>query len=220
MSDQWDPKHVPVSESDIHDLCRAAFRGARRRGLSHEDAEEVANDALCAGRAAACFAELNSDERHRYVMKVARNLTSERLRRNRKTASLQLDADMPGPDVERDVLMIDALHKALLTLDVERFQTLVSYYEHGATENEIADTVGQTRGQIHNLRRSALEHLRKRLSVSEHQPPEGQEPTPPTSTSQTMVSPPESGLDGAQSELRSSTLNRIPMKGVGDPTQR
>jgi RNA polymerase sigma factor (sigma-70 family) len=150
----------------LYDEFAAQVYRCARRGLGHEDAEEIVNASFMAAR--------RHWERVRayafpiaYVMKTASNLRADALARaaRRQTVSLDdpsiLEPWLLWTSVDEDV---SRLHEALARLSPREEQVTVFYYWTGLPTRDIAEVLGVSVGHVSRTLSDARARLRRLLS--------------------------------------------------------
>jgi RNA polymerase sigma factor (sigma-70 family) len=159
----------------LYDEFTAQVYRCARRGLGHEDAEEIVNSSFMAAR--------RHWERVRayafpigYVMKSALNMRADALARaaRRQTVSLD-DPSTPEPwplwtSADEDA---SRLHEALRRLSPREEQVTVLYYWAGLPTRDIADAVGVSVGHVSRTLSDARARLHRLLSDSDGQTQDG-----------------------------------------------
>jgi RNA polymerase sigma factor (sigma-70 family) len=144
-----------------------AYRCARR-GLSHEDAEEIVNFSFLAARmhwerVRAFTAPIG------YVMKTVCNLRADALARRALRPSISLEdlPEIPGDDADvpanRDAH--DRLHAALTKLSPREEQMVVLYYWTGLPAKDIAAVLEVQPGHVSRTLSDARARLRRLLTL-------------------------------------------------------
>ena len=79
--------------------------------------------------------------------------------------SLQADLSRQ-PDVQtEDKIMLEQIYKIIKTLPSDEYNTIINYYLHGKTLDEIAAVLNITRSGVWQIRKRAIESIRKSLDI-------------------------------------------------------
>ena len=82
-------------------------------------------------------------------------------------AAENLHADLSRlPDVEiEQKIMLEDIYKILKTLPLDEYETIVHYYLLGKTLDDIAKLLNMTRSGVWQIRKRAIENIRRRLNI-------------------------------------------------------
>lgn len=79
--------------------------------------------------------------------------------------SLQVDLSRQ-PDIEiEEKIMLEDIYKVLKTLPIDEYETIVHYYFLGKTLDEIAKLLNMTRSGVWQIRKRAIESIRRKLKI-------------------------------------------------------
>ena len=79
--------------------------------------------------------------------------------------SMQADLSRQ-PDIEtEEKIMLEEIYKILRTLPADEYNTIINYYLLGKTLDEIAKLLNMTRSGVWQIRKRAIESIRKQLNI-------------------------------------------------------
>lgn len=151
------------------DLYAFVYRNLRAQGLSHADAEDLAQDIL-----EAAYVHLDTVEpsrRHAWLLKVTRNKVVDRARRNRRLHPLAEMPESADPSLGPDEIALQSIDRLMLLEAIgclpEREQHLlrIRYLEERSVI-ETADALGMSPGAAKVALHRARERLRKVLEAT------------------------------------------------------
>jgi RNA polymerase sigma-70 factor, ECF subfamily len=158
-------------EQQISPHLKSAYNLARWLTGSHEDAEDVVQEAFL--RAFSAFENLRSDDGKPWLLAIVRNTCLTWMKRNRTTSAMvgldeQVeDRSEPSPDPE-EILLIslnrEEVRRALEQLPSEFREAIVLRELEGLSYKEIASTVGVPLGTVMSRLSRGREWLRRILS--------------------------------------------------------
>jgi RNA polymerase sigma-70 factor (sigma-E family) len=169
---------VAVSHPDdgLHDFVRAAWPRLLRTAYllcgNREDAEDVTQAALV--RVVRHWRHVErADDPFAYARAVLVNTANSRWRRARRLRQLTVDSARAEPDPSgstvrdpaADVVLRDAVHRALAELPPRMRAVLVLRFFEDLTEAQAADTLGCSVGSVKSQTSRGLARLRERLDV-------------------------------------------------------
>ena len=158
-------------EKQISPHLKSAYNLARWLTGSHEDAEDVVQEAFM--RAFSAFDNLRSEDGKAWLLTIVRNTSLTWIKRNRTTSVMVgleqrlEDSAEPSPDPEEMLLISrnrDEVRRALEQLPTEFREAIVLRELEGLSYKEIAGTVGVPLGTVMSRLSRGREWLRRILS--------------------------------------------------------
>jgi RNA polymerase sigma factor (sigma-70 family) len=164
-------------EEQISPHLRAAYNLARWLTRSHEDAEDVVQEAFL--RAFSAFESLRGEAKP-WLLTIVRNTSMDCLKRNRGAQSVGYDeapdAAEPSPDPEESLLIArdrESVRQALEQLPTDFREALVLREMEGLSYKEIAATVGVPLGTVMSRLSRGRDWLKRILTTAGAKPGEG-----------------------------------------------
>jgi RNA polymerase sigma-70 factor (sigma-E family) len=159
-----------VSDDRLHDFVRAAWprllRTAHLLSGCREDAEDLTQAALV--KVVRHWRRVErADDPYAYARAVLVNTAASRWRRGRHLAELlaPVRPAPPAPDPAGDVVLRDAVRRALAELPPRTRAVLVLRYFEDLTEAQTAQALGCSVGSVKSQASRGLARLRERLDA-------------------------------------------------------
>jgi RNA polymerase sigma-70 factor (ECF subfamily) len=158
-------------EQQISPHLRAAYNLARWLTGSHEDAEDVVQEAFL--RAFSAFDNLRNDDGKAWLLAIVRNTALTWIKRNRAVLPISAlnqeidDRREPSPDPEQMLLILadgQEIRRALQQLPLEFREVIVLREIEGLAYKEIAAAVGVPLGTVMSRLARGREWLRRIVS--------------------------------------------------------